>query len=43
VFDMVATDRIPVAGMHLHYPGFGNLARSASGYALVPEAWQHAT
>ena len=42
VFDMVATDHIPVAGMHLHYPGFGYLARSASGYALVPEAWQHA-
>ncbi len=40
VFDMVATDRIPVAGMHLHYPGFGYLDRSASGYALVPEGWR---
>jgi len=40
VFDMVATDRIAVAGMHLHYPGFGNLARTASGYHLVPEAWR---
>ncbi len=40
VFDMVATDRIAVAGMHLHYPGFGHLARATTGYALVPEPWR---
>jgi len=41
VFDMAATDRLLVAGMHLHFPGFAYLARrsSGSGYELVPEAW----
>ena len=39
IFDMVATDRLLVAGMHLHYPGFGHLARKDHGYRLVPEPW----
>jgi len=42
VFDMAATDRITVAGMHLHFPGFGNLVRRGTGYALIPEAWRQA-
>ncbi len=39
VFDMVATDRLAFAGMHMHFPGAGHLARRGDGYALVPEAW----
>jgi glyoxylase-like metal-dependent hydrolase (beta-lactamase superfamily II) len=39
VFDMVATDRLLVTGMHLHFPGFSHLVRSGSGYRLIPEAW----
>ena len=39
VFDMAASDRMLVAGMHLHFPGFAHLARRGEGYALVPEAW----
>src|SRR5215831_17877941 len=27
IFDMAATDRLPVTGMHLHFPGFGHIAR----------------
>ena len=27
VFDMVATDRLMVTGMHLHFPGFSHLVR----------------
>ena len=42
IFDMVATDRLLVTGMHLHFPGFSHLTRRGSGYALVPEAWQQA-
>lgn len=41
VFDMVATDRLLVAGMHLHFPAFSHLVQRGDGYALVPEAWAH--
>jgi hypothetical protein len=41
VFDMAATDRLLVTGMHLHFPGFAHLVRDGSGYRLIPEAWQH--
>jgi len=40
VFDMAATDRLLVTGMHLHFPGFGFVARRGEGYAYVPEPWQ---
>jgi glyoxylase-like metal-dependent hydrolase (beta-lactamase superfamily II) len=42
VFDMVATDRLLVTGMHLHFPGFSHLVRDGSGYRLIPAAWEHA-
>ncbi len=38
-FDMAATDRLRVAGMHLDFPTFGHVARAGGGYAFVPEAW----
>jgi glyoxylase-like metal-dependent hydrolase (beta-lactamase superfamily II) len=42
-FDMVATDRLLAAGMHMHFPGFLNLnRRPGGGYELVPELWQQA-
>jgi glyoxylase-like metal-dependent hydrolase (beta-lactamase superfamily II) len=41
VFDMVATDRLLITGMHLHFPGFAHLVRDGAGYRLIPEAWQH--
>jgi glyoxylase-like metal-dependent hydrolase (beta-lactamase superfamily II) len=40
VFDMVATDRLLVTGMHLHFPGFAHLVRRGSGYQLIPAAWE---
>ena len=40
VFDMAAADRLAVAGMHLHYPGFGHVARTGDGYRFVPEPWR---
>jgi glyoxylase-like metal-dependent hydrolase (beta-lactamase superfamily II) len=39
IFDMAASERLLVAGMHLHFPAFGRLAKRGDGYALVPEAW----
>lgn len=42
VFDMVATDRLLVTGMHLHFPGFAHLVRSGTAYRLIPSAWENA-
>jgi glyoxylase-like metal-dependent hydrolase (beta-lactamase superfamily II) len=39
VLDMAATDRLAVAGMHVHFPAFSHVARDGSGYRLIPEAW----
>lgn len=41
VFDMVATDRMPVMGMHLGFPGLMYLDRHDEGYRLVPMPWRH--
>jgi glyoxylase-like metal-dependent hydrolase (beta-lactamase superfamily II) len=40
VFDMVATDRLLVTGMHMHFPGFSHLVPRGSGYHLIPAAWE---
>jgi glyoxylase-like metal-dependent hydrolase (beta-lactamase superfamily II) len=37
VFDMAATENLPVAGMHLHFPGFARMTKSAGAFALVSE------
>ena len=42
VFDMVATDRLLVTGMHLHFPGFAHLVRRGTAYQLIPAAWEQA-
>jgi len=39
VLDMVAHDRLMVAGMHMHFPAFSHIARLTDGYAVVPMAW----
>lgn len=39
VFDMVATEKSHIAGMHLHFPGTAHLGREGGGYRLFPEAW----
>ncbi len=40
IFDMVATDRLLVAGSHLPFPGFGYLATAGKAYDYVPADWQ---
>ncbi len=37
-FDMVASDRLLFAGMHVHFPGFARLGRRGDGYVLMQEA-----
>jgi glyoxylase-like metal-dependent hydrolase (beta-lactamase superfamily II) len=41
ILDQVATDRLLVTGMHLHFPGFHYVVRQGEGYFLHAEAWQH--
>jgi len=37
--DMLATDRLTVAGMHLDFPTFGHVSRAGGGYAFEPVVW----
>jgi glyoxylase-like metal-dependent hydrolase (beta-lactamase superfamily II) len=39
VFEMAATDRLHVAGMHLEFPTFGHVARDGAGFAFVADAY----
>lgn len=41
-FDMAATDRLLIAGMHVHFPGFAHVTKRTEGYALLPEPWVQA-
>jgi glyoxylase-like metal-dependent hydrolase (beta-lactamase superfamily II) len=41
-FDRAARDRLLVAGMHVHFPGFAHVVRHGDGYALLPEPWVQA-
>ena len=42
VFDMVATDRQLIAGMHVHFPGFAHLEKSGDGFRMLAEPWDQA-
>ncbi|MBV8616018.1 MAG: MBL fold metallo-hydrolase [Acetobacteraceae bacterium] len=41
-FERAAKDRLLVAGMHVHFPGFAHVVRHGEGYALLPEPWVQA-
>ncbi|MEO0831485.1 MAG: MBL fold metallo-hydrolase, partial [Pseudomonadota bacterium] len=41
VLDMVATDKLMVAGMHMSFPGLGYVERASEGYRLVPAPWDY--
>lgn len=36
ILDMVAAERLMIAGMHLPFPGLGHVARDGQGYSYVP-------
>jgi len=40
LLEMVARERLLVAGMHLHFPGFGHVARDGDAFRFCPEAWR---
>jgi hypothetical protein len=39
---MVATDRLLIAGMHVHYPGFAHVVKRDDGFLILPEPWDQA-
>ena len=41
MLDMVATDRMLVAGTHLPFPGFGHVEAKDDAFAWIPEEWRH--
>ncbi len=41
VLDMVATDKLLIGGMHLHFPAFSRLVKRDGVHVLLPEAWMH--
>jgi len=41
MFDRVASDKVLIAGMHLHFPSFCHLVRDGGAYRIIPEAWMH--
>jgi glyoxylase-like metal-dependent hydrolase (beta-lactamase superfamily II) len=40
LLDRAAADRMPVHGYHFPFPAMGHIAKTASGYDLVPALWQ---
>jgi glyoxylase-like metal-dependent hydrolase (beta-lactamase superfamily II) len=42
VLDMVTTDRLLVAGMHMHFPGFAHVVKRGEDYMMLPEPWDQA-
>jgi glyoxylase-like metal-dependent hydrolase (beta-lactamase superfamily II) len=40
IFDMVATEGIPVAGFHMPFPGLGYVERAGGAYRWVPHGYQ---
>ena len=39
MLDMVASEKLLVAGMHLEFPAFGHVVRDGSGYRFLPGMW----
>ena len=37
--EMATVDRLLIAGMHVHFPGFAHVTRWGDGYRLEAEAW----
>ena len=40
VCDMAASDRLLVAGMHLHFPAYSHVVREGNAFRVIPENWQ---
>ncbi|MFL1876421.1 MBL fold metallo-hydrolase [Hansschlegelia beijingensis] len=42
MLDMVAADRLPIAGYHFPFPAVGHIARRGTSYTFVPVMWDAA-
>ena len=42
MLDMVAADRLPVAGYHFPFPAVGHIARRGTDFEFVPAMWNPA-
>jgi glyoxylase-like metal-dependent hydrolase (beta-lactamase superfamily II) len=40
LFEQVVAERIPIAAVHLPFPGIGHLRKAASGFTFEPLTWQ---
>jgi glyoxylase-like metal-dependent hydrolase (beta-lactamase superfamily II) len=40
LLDRVVADKMPIAGYHFPFPGYGHMIKSGSGYDFVPALWQ---
>jgi glyoxylase-like metal-dependent hydrolase (beta-lactamase superfamily II) len=40
ILDMAAQERLLVTGMHMHFPGFGHVARERDAFRFHPEPWR---
>jgi glyoxylase-like metal-dependent hydrolase (beta-lactamase superfamily II) len=41
ILDMVTTDRLMVAGMHIPFPGIGHIEKLREGFGFVPAPWSY--
>ena len=39
VYDMLVAEKLPVQGFHFPFPGLAHIEKAASGYRVVPVAW----
>ena len=39
VFDRAATDKILIAGAHIHFPGFGRFVKAGDAYRYLQSTW----
>ena len=39
LFDQVSTDKMLVAGSHIHFPGFGRILKDGAAYRFAPATW----
>ncbi len=40
LLEMATQERLAVTGMHMHFPGFGHVARDGGTFRFHPEAWR---
>ncbi|MEO0446520.1 MAG: MBL fold metallo-hydrolase [Verrucomicrobiota bacterium] len=39
LFDRISTDKVLIAGSHIHFPGFGRILKNGAAYRFAPATW----